>query len=83
MPILLIVIVSMLSNFMMVETIYSLQKTHKYTVRRTTNDHHVAYFVKPDFKFDTAGELNKIERQVEEDLLIELRQNCFREKSYS
>ncbi len=43
----------------------------------------MAYFVKQDFKFETAGELNKIERQVEEDLLIELRQNCFREKSYS
>ena len=52
-------------------------------MRRTTNDHHVAFFVKTDFKFETAGELNKIERQVEEDLLIELRQNCFREKSYS
>lgn len=40
------------------------------------------YYVKGDFRVDTQNELNKLERQIEEELLIELRQNCFREKTY-
>jgi len=51
-------------------------------MRRTTSEHSVPYFVKPDFKVENLNELKKIERQVEEDLHIELRQACFREKSY-
>lgn len=82
MPILLIVILSLLSNFMIGEPLYNLQKTNKYNVRRTTQDHHVGYFVKPDFRWTSQSELRKMERQVEEDLHIELRQNCYREKSH-
>ena len=83
MPILLIVLLSLLSNFMIGDPVYSLQKTNKYNVKRVTNEHSVAYFVKPDFKVESSRELNKIEKQVEEDLLIDLRQSCFREKNYS
>jgi len=82
MPILLILILSLLSNFMIGEPVYNLQKTNKYSIKRTTTDHHVSYFVKPDFKVENLNELKKIERQAEEDLHIELRQSCFREKSY-
>ena len=55
----------------------------KYTTQRTTNNHHVSYFVKPDFKIDNYNELRKLERQVEDELHNELRQTCFREKNYS
>lgn len=55
----------------------------KYTERRVTNEHKVPYFVRQGFKVESANELNKLERQVEEDLHIELKQNCFRERSYS
>jgi hypothetical protein len=48
-----------------------------------TNEHHVTYYVKNDFKAESREYLNKLEKQVEEDLLVELRQSCFREKSYS
>lgn len=82
MPILLIVLLSLLSNFMIGEPVYNLQKTGKYNVKRMTNDHHVTYFVKSDFKIESTNELNKLEKQVEEDLLIELRQACYREKNY-
>ena len=43
-------------------------------MRRVTADHHVPYFVKPDFRLDGSSELKKLERQVEEDLHLELRQ---------
>ena len=82
MPILLIIVLTLLSNFLSAEPAYSLHKTDRYNVKRVTTDHHVPYFVKSDFKIATNNELNRLERQVEEDLLIELRQNCFREKSY-
>ena len=48
-----------------------------------TNEHQVTYYVKSDFKVDSREYLNKLEKQVEEELLVELRQSCFREKSYS
>lgn len=106
MPIILIVVLSLLSNFMIGEPLYSLQKTKyilhtpfyyaiksliysllnsKYTDRRVTKEHQVPYFVRNGFKEDSMSrlELSKLERQVEDDLLLELRQNCFREKSYS
>lgn len=82
MPILLIVVLSLLSNFMIGEPVYNLQKTSKYSVRRMTNEHQVTYYVKSDFKVDSREYLNKLEKQVEEELLVELRQSCFREKSY-
>jgi len=84
MPIILIVVLSLLSNFMIGEPLYSLQKTNKYTDRRITKEHQVPYFVRNGFKEDSMSrlELSKLERQVEDDLLLELRQNCFREKSY-
>lgn len=82
MPILLIIVLSLVSNLMIGDPVYSLQKTSKYHVKRTTNDHHVNYYVKPDFRAETRDKLNKLERQVEEELHIDLRQSCFREKSY-
>lgn len=82
MPILLIIALSLISNFMVGEPVYNLQKSTKYTVKRTTNDHNVNYYVKPEFRVETREQLNRIERQVEDELHNELRQSCFREKSY-
>lgn len=82
MPILMIVVLSFLSSFMIGEPVYSLSKTAKYNLKRTTREHDVPYFVKGDFKVESASELYRLEKQIEEDLLMELRQNCFREKSY-
>jgi hypothetical protein len=83
MPILLIILLSLLSNLMVGEPVYNLQRTNKYNVRRVTSDHRVPFFVKTDFRIESASDLHRIERQVEEDLHHELRQACFREKSYS
>lgn len=82
MPILLIIGLSLVSNLMTGDPVYNLQKTSKYNIKRTTNDHHVNYYVKPDFRIETRDQLNKLEKQVEEELHVDLRQSCFREKSY-
>jgi len=82
MPILLIIVLSLMSNLMVGEPTYNLQKNSKYSIKRTTNDHRVNYYVKPEFRVETREQLNRIEKQVEEDLHTELRQSCFREKSY-
>lgn len=82
MPILLIITLSLISNFMIGEAVYNLQKTSKYSIKRTTSDHNVNYYVKPEFRVETREQLNKIERQAEDELHNELRQSCFREKSY-
>jgi len=82
MPILLIILLSLVSNLMIGDPTYNLQKTSKYNIKRVTNDHHVSYYVKSEFRVESRDQLNKIEKQVEEDLHVELRQSCFREKSY-
>lgn len=82
MPILLIIVLSLVSNLMINEPVYNLQKTSKYNIKRTTNDHNVNYYVRSDFRVDSRDQLNKLEKQVEEDLHVDLRQACFREKSY-
>lgn len=82
MPILIIVVLSLLSNLMIGESVYSLHRTTKYAHRRQTSDHKVPYYVKSDFRMENPHELNRLERQIEEELHIELKQNCFREKTY-
>jgi DnaJ family protein B protein 12 len=81
-PIILIVVLALFSNLMTGEPLFSLQKTTKYTNQRFTSNHHVSFFVKPDFRIESSNDLKKLERQVEDDLHNDLRQTCFREKSY-
>ncbi len=54
----------------------------KYINKRTTSEHEVVYYVKNDFKIESAQELKRLEKQIEEDLLVELKQSCYRERSY-
>lgn len=81
-PILIIVFLSLLSNLMVGEPVYSLQRTGKFAHKRETNEHKVSYFVKSDFRIDSAHELARLERQIEEELHMELKQNCHRERIY-
>jgi len=55
----------------------------KYTAQRKTQNLHIPYFVKSDFTANFAGDLRRIERQVEEEFVSNLRQSCWRERSYS
>lgn len=81
-PILIIVFLSLLSNLMIGEPVYSLQRTGKFAHKRTTNENKIPYFVKSDFRVESANELARLERQIEEELHIELKQNCHRERIY-
>lgn len=63
---------------MTISTVFS-----KYSSQRKTQNLRIPYFVKDDFKANFAGDLRRIERQVEEEYVSNLRQNCWRERSYS
>ena len=55
----------------------------KYNVRRTTSNLKIPYHVKESFRTEFTGSLRRLESSIEEEYLHSLRQNCFREKSYS
>lgn len=57
--------------------------SRKYNTERITSNLRVSYYVKSDFKVDFKGDLRRIERNVEEEYISNLRQNCWRERSYS
>ncbi|XP_060586087.1 dnaJ homolog subfamily B member 12-like isoform X2 [Ruditapes philippinarum] len=81
-PILLLVILSLLSSFFVSDPVFSLNRTDKYSAQRKTQHLHIPYYVKQDFTSNFAGDLRRIERQVEEEFISNLRQNCWRERSY-
>lgn len=82
MPILLILFLSLFSSFFASDPLYSLQQTRTYHVRKTTSNLRIPYFVKDSFHADFQGSLRRLEASIEEDYLSNLRQACFREKSY-
>ena len=55
----------------------------KYNVRRTTSNLKIPYHVKESFRTEFTGSMRRLESSIEEEYLHSLRQNCFREKSYS
>ena len=54
-----------------------------FNYERKTQNLHVPYFVKQNFNTEYKGNLRRLEQQVEDDYLSNLRSNCFRERSYS
>ncbi|KAL4239656.1 DnaJ (Hsp40) [Mactra antiquata] len=81
-PILLLVVLSLLSSFFVSDPVFSLNRSDKYSAQRKTAQLHIPYYVKQDFTANFAGDLRRIERQVEEEFVSNLRQNCWRERSY-
>ncbi|XP_005106865.2 dnaJ homolog subfamily B member 12 [Aplysia californica] len=81
-PILLLVVLSMLSSFLVSDAVFNLQRTEKYRVERTTANLRVTYYVKDDFRAEFKSDLRRIERAVEEEYIGQLRNNCFRERNY-
>jgi len=81
-PILLLVLVSMLSSLLVSDPLYSLDPSHKFHIQRKTTNFAVTYYVKDNFRTEYTGSLKKLERQIEEEYVQGLRNNCFREKSY-
>lgn len=82
MPILLIIFLSTFSSLFVSDPLYSLQPSKKYSIQRTTTNLRVPYYVKETFHKEFSGSLRRLEAGIEEDYLQNLRQSCFREKSY-
>ncbi|XP_022316048.2 dnaJ homolog subfamily B member 14-like [Crassostrea virginica] len=81
-PILLLVFLSLLSSWFVSDPLYSLHRSGKYDTERFTSNLRVKYYVKNDFKVDFKGDIRRIERNVEEEYISNLRQNCWKERSY-
>ncbi|XP_052762567.1 dnaJ homolog subfamily B member 12-like isoform X2 [Mya arenaria] len=81
-PILLLVVISLLSSLFVSDPVFSLQRSDKYSAQRKSQNLKIPYYVKQDFVSNFAGDLRRIERQVEEEFVSNLRQNCWRERSY-
>lgn len=81
-PILLLVFLSILSSFLVSEPMYSLQQSDKYSISKKTSNLNIPYYMKKDYVLDGRAELRRIERQVEEEFISNLRNNCWRERSY-
>ncbi|XP_012263613.1 dnaJ homolog subfamily B member 12 [Athalia rosae] len=81
-PILLLIVLSMMSSFLISDPVYSLHSNAKYSIQRTTQGMKVPYYVKENFHSEYQGSLRRLEISVEEEFVNNLRQACYREKNY-
>lgn len=58
-------------------------QNRKYNVNLKTRFNGVDYYVKKDFLQSFKGDRDRLEQQVEEDYVSNLKSNCFREQMYS
>ncbi|CAG2117417.1 unnamed protein product, partial [Medioppia subpectinata] len=82
MPVLVLLCLSLMSTFFVSDPTYSLSRTQKYEYERKTSNLEVPYFVKENFERENKGSIRRIEQQVEEDYVSNLRASCFRERNY-
>lgn len=83
MPIVVLIVVSILSQMMVTPPPYSLysRPSTGQTLKRQTENLHVDYFVSKDFKSEFKGSaLHQIEKNVEEDYVANVRNNCWKER---
>ncbi|XP_051242469.1 dnaJ homolog subfamily B member 14 [Dicentrarchus labrax] len=83
MPIVVLILVSILSQMMVSPPPYSLysRPSTGQTVKRQTENLHVDYYVTRDFKSEFKGSaLHQIEKNVEEDYVSNVRNNCWKER---
>lgn len=81
-PLIFLIFLSFLSSFLISDPIYSLAKTEKYAYERRTSHFKVPYYVKESFATDYQNSIQRLEAQVEEDYITNLRGSCFKEKNY-
>ncbi|KAM4603258.1 dnaJ homolog subfamily B member 14 [Polymixia lowei] len=83
MPIVVLILVSILSQLMVSTPPYSLysRPSTGQTIKRQTENLRVDYYVTRDFKSEYKGSaLQKIEKNVEEDYVSNIRNNCWKER---
>ena len=81
-PLLIMVLISLLGSFLVPDSHYALNRDGKYTMERVSKNLGIKYYVKQDFTRDFKGSIHKLEQQIEDDYVSNLRSNCFRERSY-
>ncbi|XP_054715886.1 dnaJ homolog subfamily B member 1-like [Uloborus diversus] len=81
-PLLFIISVSLLGSFFVSDPPYNLQRTSKYAYEQKTSNLDVPYYVQENFLKEYKSRISHIERQVEEDYIINTRTSCFRERNY-
>lgn len=80
-PILILVFLSVMSNFLVSDPIYSFTKNGKYTLEKHTVSLKVPYYVKENFNENYDGNIRRLEANIEEEYVGMLRHNCYRERS--
>lgn len=80
-PILMLVVLSLLSSFLVSDPHYSLSRTEKYQYMRQTKNLKIPYWVKRDFSTEYHGSMRQLEQSVESDYLENLRHQCFKERT--
>lgn len=82
-PVLVLISLSIASYWLQTDPPYSLHANNKYFFTRKIEPYGIQYYVKEDFDKQYRGQdLKRIESQVFEDYLHELRNRCLREKNY-
>ncbi|NP_001080644.1 dnaJ homolog subfamily B member 14 [Xenopus laevis] len=81
MPIIVLILVSLLSQLMVSNPPYSLYPRSGQTIKRVTENLQISYYVSKDFKSEYNGMLlQKLEKNIEEDYVANVRNNCWRER---
>lgn len=81
-PIIILAIVSILTSNMVADPPYSLHKTAKYSVGRSTVNLKVPYFVEKDFDQMFSGSLKVMESKVEDIYINQVTYSCLNEKQH-
>ncbi|KAG8454160.1 hypothetical protein GDO86_000703 [Hymenochirus boettgeri] len=81
MPIIVLILVSLLSQLMVSNPPYSLYPRSGQTIKRATDNLRITYYVSKDFQSEYSGLLlQKLEKNIEEDYVANVRNNCWRER---
>lgn len=81
-PVLVLISLSLASYWLQTDPPYSLQSNSKYVFPRKLEPYDITYFVKDDFEKQYRGQdLKRVESQVFEDYLHDLRNKCVREQN--
>ncbi|CAJ0918228.1 unnamed protein product, partial [Mesorhabditis belari] len=80
-PLIAMLILGLVAQFMVSEPAFSLHQQGKYNIRRETPELHVPYFVKSDFLQNYKSQLKRVEQQVEDEYIQQLRMQCYKEQN--
>ncbi|KAJ7358986.1 DnaJ (Hsp40), sub B, member 12 [Desmophyllum pertusum] len=81
-PILLLVVLSLMSSFMLQDPPYSLSRAGSYYIQKETARRKVNYYVQEGFDEKYKDKIKILERKVEEDYIGRLQSQCYRERQY-